>query len=176
MEEIPPPPLEVLSAAIRCGRRLVTQIDRDLAVRGLTWSQYQALAVFDRHNGWIHAGAVGRRMGVSRQAAHTLLHRLGGRGFLEWDERQAWVRCARITLDGREALAAGREALTDVFAAMERLTVEERKQVVSTDNSIRRELARPPGWKPWTPWVPAAVEVRDNSGEAGPRRSNTSRA
>jgi DNA-binding MarR family transcriptional regulator len=149
VDRIAPSPLEVIVAAVWCGRRLVARIDRDLEVHGLTWGQFHALVVFERQNGWMHAGALGRRLGVSRQAAHALVHRLVDRGFLRWDERAGWVRSARLTPTGHEALADAYEALTDVFAAIERLTIDERQQVVSAENSIHRELQRRQGWEPW---------------------------
>jgi len=148
MEGIPPPPWKVVEAAVRCGRELVTRVDRDLADLGLSWGQFQALAVVVEQRGWIHAGAVGRRMGVSRQSAHALLRRLDARGFLTWKD-EGWIRSARPTAEGEEALREAYGRLEDVFAAIARLTIQERKMVVSAEHSIHRELLRPARRPQW---------------------------
>jgi DNA-binding MarR family transcriptional regulator len=151
---IPPPPLEVIEAAILAGRRLVARIDRDLEASGLTWGLFHVLVVMERQRGLIHAGAVARRMGVSRQAAHVLMRRLGDAGLIRWDEQEAWVRSARLSDDGRGTLASAYADLADVLAAIERLTVDERKMVVAAAYSMQRELNRRPGWGVWE-----AIEV-----------------
>jgi DNA-binding MarR family transcriptional regulator len=158
MEGIPPPPLDVVVAAVVTGRRLVARIDRDLEGRGLTWGMFHALEEMEWHGGWIHAGAVARRMGVSRQAAHVLMHRLGDAGWVEWDKLGAWVRSARLTEDGLRVLEKGFADLADVFDAINRLTMAERKQVVSAAYSMKRELNRRPGWGVWE----ATVVPREN--------------
>ena len=95
---IPPPTTAVVVAAIASGRRLIARIDRDLEDLGLTWGRFHALVVIDRTNGWIHAGALARKMAITRQSAHTLLRSLDERGFLNW-KVDPWVRSVRLTTD-----------------------------------------------------------------------------
>ena len=148
MEGIPPPTIRVISASIANGRRLHTRIDRDLKDLGLTWGRYHALVVLDQTNGWIHAGAIARRMGVTRQSAHALLHHLDERGLLLWmDDR--WVHSARLSADGTRVLAEAHEVLGDTYAAIERVEVRDRKAVVAAEYAIDRELRRPPRRRAW---------------------------
>jgi len=138
----------VISASVANGRRLHTRIDRDLKDLGLTWGRYHALVVLDRTNGWIHAGAIARKMGVTRQSAHVLLHHLDERGFLLWmDDR--WVRSARLSADGARILSQAHEALADTFEAIQRVDVHERKAIVAAEYAIKRELHRPPRRRAW---------------------------
>jgi len=148
MDAIPPPTITVVVAAIANGRRLVARIDRDLEDLGLTWGRFHALIVIDRTNGWIHAGALARKMGITRQSAHTLLRRLDERGFLRW-QAEPWVRSARLTTDGAQILAQAYEALADTFAAIERVSAQERRSIVTAEYAIDRELRRPPQRRPW---------------------------
>jgi DNA-binding MarR family transcriptional regulator len=108
MDAIPPPTTAVLVAAIASGRRLIARIDRDLEDLGLTWGRFHALVVIDRTNGWIHAGALARKMAITRQSAHMLLRRLDERGFVLW-KVDPWVRSVRLTTDGARILAQAYE-------------------------------------------------------------------
>ena len=122
MDAIPPPTIEVIVASIANGRRLNAHIDRDLKDLGLTWGRFHMLVVLNRTNGWIHAGSLARKMGITRQSAHALLHHLDERGFLRW-MHDPWVHSARLTTDGARILAQAHEALGDTFAAIERVEV-----------------------------------------------------
>ena len=149
MEEgIPPPTLDVADSVVWAGRELVKRVDRDLAGQGLGWGQLRALLALEDQRGWIHAGAVGRRIGVSRQAAHVLLRRLDDRGFLRWMD-EGWIRSARLTPEGERAVRTALKTVWPTFEAIERLTVAERKMLVSATYSLHRELRRPPPNIPW---------------------------
>ena len=106
MDTIPPPTTAVVVAAVASGRRLIARIDRDLEDLGLTWGRFHALVVIDRTNGWIHAGALARKMAITRQSAQMLLRRLDERGFLHdtiamyyWGIPVATMRIGPIDLD-----------------------------------------------------------------------------
>ena len=148
MDRIPPPTTQVLVAAIASGRRLNTRIDRDLGDLGLTWGRFHALVVLDRANGWIHAGAIARKMAITRQSAHELLRHLDDRGFLHW-RIEPWVRSARLSRDGALTLQLAYRALSDTYAAIERLAVQERSSIVAAEYAIDRELRRPPQRRAW---------------------------
>jgi DNA-binding MarR family transcriptional regulator len=155
-----PPSLEVIAAAVSCSRQLVRRIDRDLRGQGLTWSQFSALIQIDARRGWIHAAAVARRAGVSRQAASGLFAKLDERGFLTWWD-EGWIKSVQLTEEGREALRRARGAVAETLQAVERLSIEERCALKSADQSIRRELARPSlhrleHWEFLPPAVPGA--------------------
>ncbi len=102
-EGIVPQPLDLAIAGVRFGHRLGAQLDQDLAGLGLTWAQLRVLLALAQDGGLVHAGGIGRRMDISRQAAHRLLQRLDGRGFLAWRD-DGWIRSARLTHEGYRAL------------------------------------------------------------------------
>jgi DNA-binding MarR family transcriptional regulator len=143
-----PPAWRVVAAAISCSRQIVHKIDRALAAEGLTWAQLRALNEIHESGGWIHAASVARRTGVSRQAASALFTRLDQRGCLTWLDED-WIRSVRLTASGERALSRGWLALADIQNAIDRLSVEERRAIVSADESLRRELRRPPPREPW---------------------------
>jgi DNA-binding MarR family transcriptional regulator len=147
-EGIPPPSLEVIEAAIRCGRRLEARIGRDLHHQGLRWGHVHALLIMERTGGLIHAGSLARRMGITRQSAHAILLRLDDRGFLSWRD-ESWIRNVMLTAEGRRALGECLRVLEDTLAAIGRVTVHERKRIVSAERAIDRELRRPVYRKPW---------------------------
>ena len=129
---------------------IVNKLDRALASVDLTWAQFRAMNDIYERGGWTHASAVARRTGVSRQAASSLFARLDERGFLRW-MNEDWIRSVQLTAAGEDALARGWRTLSDIRDAINRLSVEERRGIVSADESLRRELARPPVPDP-DPW------------------------
>jgi DNA-binding MarR family transcriptional regulator len=139
---------QVVEAAISCSRQLVHKLDRALAAEELTWAQFRALGVIHDAGGWIHASSVARKTGVSRQAATTLLARLNDRGSLRWFD-EGWIKSVRLTEAGEEALSKGWRAVSHVRDAVDRLSLEERRGIVSADGSLRRELIRRPAQEPW---------------------------
>jgi DNA-binding MarR family transcriptional regulator len=158
-----PTSLEVIAAAVSCSRQLVRRIDRDLRGQGLTWSQFNALVQIDTRRGWIHAAAVARRAGVSRQAASGLFAKLDQRGFLVWWD-EGWIKSVQLTNEGREALRHARGAVAETLEAIERMSKEERRALKKAEQSIRLELSRPPirrsqYWEDVPPGV--REEVRD---------------
>jgi DNA-binding MarR family transcriptional regulator len=157
---IPPPPIDVVEAAVSFSRQLVRRIDRDLVGQGLTWSQFNALFVIERCRGWIHAAAVGQRMGVSRQAASALFVRLDERGFLKWLD-EGWIKSVQLTGAGHEAASLAFAAISDTLAAIQRLGVDERWGLITADRAIGLELARPPSGLPWY-WDQLPEHVREN--------------
>ena len=59
------------------------------------------------------------------------------------------MRSVRLTTDGARILAQAYEALADTYAAIERLSAQERKTIVAAEYAIDRELRRPPQRRPW---------------------------
>ena len=149
-DDVPEGPLawQVVTAAISCSRQLVHKLDRALGGEELTWAQFRALDAIHVAGGWIHASSVARKTGVSRQAATTLLARLDDRGFLRWFD-EGWIKSVRLTETGEEALSRGWQAISHIGDAIDRLSLEERRGIVSADGSLRRELIRRPAQEPW---------------------------
>jgi DNA-binding MarR family transcriptional regulator len=143
-----PLPWQVVTAAISCSRQLVHKLDRALAGEELTWAQFRALEVIHDAGGWIHASSVARKTGVSRQAATALLARLNNRGSITWFD-EGWIKSVRLTEAGEEALSKGWQAVSHIRDAVDRLSLEERRGIVSADGSLRRELIRRPAQEPW---------------------------
>ena len=144
-----------------CSRQLIRRIDRELTAERLTWAQFAVLRDIDQRRGWTHAAAVGRRVGVSRQAASALLARLDARGFLEWMDEE-WIKSVRLTPAGERALARAWNTLAETREAIERLSVEERRGLISAAESLRRELARRPARQPWY-WEYLPAHLRNHS-------------
>ena len=136
-----PPTFRVIVAAVRCGRRLVHQFDAELSGRGLTFGQFHALSEIQRAEGWTHAGEIGRRMGVSRQAAHSLVKQIDRQGILAWRD-DGWIKCVRLLPEGREALDGARRRLEETMDAVERVSIRERRMIVKAEESVDRELVR----------------------------------
>ena len=150
MVEVVPAPLDLAIAGVRLGHRLGAQLDQDLGGLGLTWAQLRALLALADAGGPLHAGALGRRMDISRQAAHRLLQRLGERGFLTWHEDR-WVRSARLTTGGYGALDEAMAAIDRTLSAFTQLDADERRSLAETLQRAAVELnrvSRPPE----TPW------------------------
>jgi DNA-binding MarR family transcriptional regulator len=148
--EIPPGPLaiQVMVAAVSCSSQIVRKLDRALAEQELTWAQWRALRDIDLRNGWTHAAAVARRTGISRQAASALFRRLDERGFLKWMEED-WIKSVRLTEAGQYAVRRGWRAIDHIREAVDRLSLEERRAIVSAEESLRRELIQRPARQPW---------------------------
>jgi DNA-binding MarR family transcriptional regulator len=144
----PPPTTDVIAAAISCGRHLQTEIDHALVWQDLTWSRYHALRVLAESGGMLHGASIARRIGVSRQTAHEALRRFDDRGMLRWQD-EPWIRSAWLSPDGAQVFDEATRELRDIFAAIERTSVDERWGVVRAERSIRRELRRPPAHRRW---------------------------
>ena len=147
---IVPQPLDLAIAGVRFGHRLSAQLDQDLAGLGLTWAQLRVLLALADDGGLMHAGGIGRRMDVSRQAAHKLLGRLGDRGFLAWHDDD-WIRSARLTPAGRRAMNDALDAIDRTLGAFLKLDAEERRALGRTLQRAAVELHRA-SQPPETPW------------------------
>jgi DNA-binding MarR family transcriptional regulator len=95
------------------------------------------LVVLEREGGWLRPASLAHRIGVTRQAAHTLMARLDDRGFLRW-KVDGRIRSARLTDDGIAALASAREAVERIVDAIERTTIDERRVLVVAQRSVMR--------------------------------------
>ena len=147
---IVPRPLDLAIASARFGHRLVAQLDADLAGLGLTWAQLRALMALADAGGLVHAGAIGRRLDVSRQAAHRLLARLDEHGFLTWQD-DGWIRSARLTPMGNRALDDALTAIDRTLSAFLGLEPEERRALGRILRHAGVELHRA-AQPPETPW------------------------
>ncbi len=136
-----PPTFTVIVAAVRCGRRLVRQFDAELSGQGLTFGQFHALLEIQRAEGWIHPGAIGRRMGISRQAAHSLVRQIDRHGILRWRD-DGWIKSVQLLPEGDDVLARARWRLEETMDAVERVSIRERRMIVKAQESVVRELAR----------------------------------
>ena len=146
--DIAPPPIEIATALAGCSHELVSRLDRDLGGLGLTWAQLRALLALRDQRGLLHAGGLGRRLGVSRQAAHALLLRLDAHGFVTWKDDD-WIKSARLTSSGELAAREAIGAASLTLEALARLGVEDRKALVRITREVGRELRRPAYERPW---------------------------
>ena len=149
-EGIVPQPLDLAIAGVRFGHRLGAQLDQDLAGLGLTWAQLRVLLALAEDGGLVHAGGIGRRMDISRQAAHRLLQRLDGRGFLAWRD-DGWIRSARLTHEGYRALNDALASIDRTLGAFLGLDADERRALARILRHARVELHRA-SQPPETPW------------------------
>jgi DNA-binding MarR family transcriptional regulator len=139
----PPPTTEVIAAAISSGRLLEAAIERALEWQDLTWSRYHALLVMAEAGGMLHGASIARTIGVSRQSAHETLQRFDARGMLRW-RNESWIRSVWLSPDGAQVFDEATGQLGEIFAAIERTSIEERWGIVRAGRAIRRELRRPP--------------------------------
>jgi len=140
-EDLPPETFRVITAAIACGRHLQTHIDDALEYHGLTWLSYLALLTMARHGNMIHAAAIARRIGVSRQTATGYLQRFDVRGMLGWRD-EPWIRSAWLTLEGQRIFDAATDDLHDVIRAVERIGPRERWAIIKTEPALALQLHR----------------------------------
>lgn len=152
---------EVIAAAISSGRHLQATIDHALEWQDLTWSRYHALLVMAEAGGMLHGASLARRIGVSRQSAHDALQRFDARGMLRW-RNESWIRSVWLSPDGVRVFEEATGQLRDIFAAVERISVDERWGIVRAGRAIRRELRRPP---PLARWYEHLLEPRLWDGE-----------
>ena len=149
-DRIVPQPLDLAIASVRFGHRLSAQLDQDLAGLGLTWAQMRALIALADAGGLIHAGGIGRRLDVSRQAAHRLMQRLDEPGFLTWRD-DGWIRSARLTPEGHRALNDALDAIERTLGAFPAMEPEEQRalaRILRNAGVQLHRVSRPPE----TPW------------------------
>ncbi len=147
---IVPPPLELAIASVRWSHQLVTQLDRDLRGQGLSVAKLRALLALREQRGLLHAGGLARKLDVSRQAAHTVLHRLEERGFITWRD-DGWIKSARLTRDGEDALTHALGSIGTTLAALQQLQAEEQRAMIRimrrAGEHVRRASApQSPAW------------------------------
>lgn len=113
-----PPAWDIIVTARRVGRRTDRQLDRILSVRGLTFTQLEALhTLWDRPSST--PGMLARDLGMTRQSAYELLLKLAARGLAEMFAAEGGRRCSRLTLQGRQQLLSGSRWLSEVLATVE---------------------------------------------------------
>jgi DNA-binding MarR family transcriptional regulator len=145
---VPPPPLTVIDGVAVTARRLTTRLDRELGVLGLTWAQGRVLLELADAGGMLHAGELGRRLGVTRQAAHRSMASLDRAGHLTWRD-DGWVKGARLTDAGRTAAAHVDARAGAAYEAIWRVPAPELHALLRGATSLRRELRRhapEPAW------------------------------
>jgi DNA-binding MarR family transcriptional regulator len=101
----------------RARHELVTSLDAALWHLDASFASTRALALIADRGGPIHAGEVGRSMGVSRQAAAALLKRHENAGRVRIVD-EGWARTVRITAEGHEHLAACVQAIDSALGAL----------------------------------------------------------
>jgi DNA-binding MarR family transcriptional regulator len=144
----PPPQLHVIDAVFAAARQLRVSLDREVGALGLSWAQARVLLELAEGNGLIHAGAVGRQLGVSRQAAHQLMAKLDAKGYLEWQD-DVWIKSARLTTAGAAGARAAEEAATGTLDAVWRVDAHVLWTALDGVRSIAREVRRgepEPAW------------------------------
>ena len=94
-------PFEFAIAVERARHRIVVLLDGAVWHLGTTFAGTRALRVIaEAYGGWTHAGEIGRRMGITRQAAATLVKRHEAAGHVEVVD-EGWAKSVRITPAGR---------------------------------------------------------------------------
>ena len=111
---------DVIWAVRRFSRTLLTDLDRNLAEVDLSFAQFEVLAIlFDDPN--IHSAAIGRRLRISRQAAHSLVKELTRERLIRRRAYDNGVIALQLTKRGRERALACLRATTTVDSALERV-------------------------------------------------------
>jgi DNA-binding MarR family transcriptional regulator len=109
---------DVISAIRLFSRRLDTRLDDALVDHALSYSGFEVLAqLYERPK--THAGAIGRRLRVSRQSIHGIVHGLERRGAIELMPRGGGRRGALLTEDGRLLLEAAVKASAQVRSTID---------------------------------------------------------
>lgn len=101
----------------RARHSIVTAIDGALWPLDASFASTRALRLVAQARGLIHAGEVGRAMGVSRQAAASLLKRHEKAGHVV-AVHEGWARSVRITAAGRRHLHACMAAIPAALEAL----------------------------------------------------------
>ena len=103
-EVFAPAPLDLAIRLERARHRLVKELDRDLWKVDMTFASMRVLMVVVDARELVHASEVGRRMGLTRQAAAVVMKRLSDIGAVEVVD-EGWARSVRVTPAGRDLLA-----------------------------------------------------------------------
>ncbi len=75
-------PWELVGAIMRINHILESRLDRALNGCGLSFAQYEVFEILIEEPN-LHAGELGRRLDITRQSAHGLLHQLARAGLVD---------------------------------------------------------------------------------------------
>ena len=115
----PPPPTSPAFLVIALGRRVREEVDRDLAVHGLSMRHLSALGHLGREPGLSYS-ELARRAGVTAQSMQATLRQLEDRGAVERRTEAGRGRTAElhVTVLGDEVAARGRDAIAAADARL----------------------------------------------------------
>jgi DNA-binding MarR family transcriptional regulator len=112
----------------------------------LSYAQYEVIEMLAAEPK-LHAGELGRRLRISRQAAHGLLAQLARADLVELLPRDGTSRGAWLTRRGRRRLAACRRALHGTERALTALPAGARRGLLQAMGAAETALAPRP--QPW---------------------------
>jgi DNA-binding MarR family transcriptional regulator len=128
-------PFEFAIALERARHRIVVLLDGAVWHLGATFAGTRALRVIaEAYGGWTHAGEIGRRMGITRQAAATLVKRHEAAGHVEVVD-EGWAKSVRITPAGRVHL---QECIRGMDRALGRLRYVPEVDLVEVGDVLHR--------------------------------------
>lgn len=142
------PPSELVSALRGFHHLLQARLDAALGGLGVSYAQYEVLRLLrDEPN--LHAGAIGRRLGITRQAAHSLLRQLQRADLVELLPRDCGMRGARLTNHSAQRLRRCVETVTHATAPLAGLDGDAARSLLGALDACERALTRPPpAWWP----------------------------
>ncbi len=139
---IQPSGWELAVAIERLRQRITRNVAEDLSTYSASFAQMRAVMVLHFSSGLIHAGELGRKMQISRQAAHTLLKRLTRLGLIEFVD-EGWAKSATLTPNGQRCVRLFMDETRKTFGKLEQLPVPDRKKLRRILDDADRLLYRP---------------------------------
>ena len=137
---------ELIAATMRFQHLVQARLDRALSGLGLSFAQYEVLEILAAEPK-LHAGEVGRRFRITRQAAHGLLVQLTRADLVDLLPKDGGVRGARLTQTGRRRLATCRRALEATERTLAALPAETQRSFLESLGAC--EEAFVPRLEPW---------------------------
>jgi len=143
---MPTPAFELVTALRRFHRLLQARLDGALNGLGLSYAQYEVLRLL-REEPNLHAGAIGRRLGITRQAAHSLLRQLQQADLVELLPRDGGIRGAYLTGRSDRRIRRCVDAVAHATAPLADLDRGTAQSLLDALDVCERALTRPP--PPW---------------------------
>lgn len=139
-------PGELVGAIMRINHILESRLDRALNGCGLSFAQYEVFEILIEEPN-LHPGELGRRLDITRQSAHGLLHQLARAGLVDLLPKDGGLRCAWVTPDGTRRLRHCRQALRGVGHALTKLPSGTGRELIDALSAVDALLASKP--MPW---------------------------
>ncbi len=136
-----PSPWEIVFAARRFHHLLQARLDRALNGFSMSYAQYEILELLHAEPK-LHAGELGRRLGVTRQTAHGLLVQLDRAGLVQILPQDGAYRGAWLTRSGRRRVELCRQALGDLERALRALPAGRCRDLLEAFATVEAQVAQ----------------------------------